>query len=241
MTASQHDASPSDASPSAAARPSSAPEGSRGEDRPAPEVVLLDVVETLVSLEPVREALPQVGLGPEALDLLFARLLRDAFALAASGTPRAFPDVAASALAVLAPGRDPEPVLAAFKELPLHPDAAPAVARLRERGARVVALSNGTSAGTRALTAPLGLDDALSVEDAGTWKPRAEVYRYACDRLGVDPSRAALVAVHAWDVHGARAAGLRTGWCSRLEGAWAPAFDRADVEGADLLEVADRL
>lgn len=34
----------------------------------------------------------------------------------------------------------------------------------------------------------------------------------------------ALVAVHSWDVHGARRAGLTTGWCSRIEGAFPSIF-----------------
>ena len=50
-----------------------------------------------------------------------------------------------------------------------------------------------------------------------------------------------MVAAHAWDVHGARRAGLVTGWTSRLEGTFAPTFERADVMGDDLVEVVDGL
>jgi 2-haloacid dehalogenase len=49
------------------------------------------------------------------------------------------------------------------------------------------------------------------------------------------------VAVHAWDCHGAKRAGLTTGWASRLEGRYGSLFASADVTGADLTEVAGGL
>jgi 2-haloacid dehalogenase len=49
------------------------------------------------------------------------------------------------------------------------------------------------------------------------------------------------VAVHSWDVHGARQAGLLTGWASRLEGQFPAIFDRPAVIGADLVEVVEGL
>jgi len=51
----------------------------------------------------------------------------------------------------------------------------------------------------------------------------------------------ALVAVHAFDCHGAHAAGLTTGWAGRLEKHYAEIFTRADVTGDDLVDVATRL
>ncbi len=65
-----------------------------------PAVVAFDVVETLFSLEPVRQALRPLGVD---LDLFFTRLLRDGFALTAAGGFRPFPGVARAALAALAP------------------------------------------------------------------------------------------------------------------------------------------
>jgi 2-haloacid dehalogenase len=81
----------------------------------------------------------------------------------------------------------------------------------------------------------------ISAEEAGTWKPPAPVYQYAAAVLGVKPPQLALVAAHAWDCHGAKRAGLVTGWVSRLERAYSPVFAAPDVAGADLTEVARRL
>jgi 2-haloacid dehalogenase len=213
-----------------------------------PRAVAVDVVETLVSLDAVAASLDAAGVRGQPLEWFFARLLRDGFALAASGAYRPFPEVADGALAVIAPGLtldDREQVLGAFRQLDAHPDARPALERLAGSGLPVVTLTNGTAATTKALLERNGLDGlvtrVLSVDEVQTWKPAPAPYLHAAAVLGVEPHRLALVAAHAWDVHGARRAGLLGAWVSRLEGAFPAAFDPPDVTGADLVEVADRL
>jgi 2-haloacid dehalogenase len=51
----------------------------------------------------------------------------------------------------------------------------------------------------------------------------------------------ALVAAHSWDIHGARQAGLATGWVGRLEGRPPTVFETADVFGPDLVSVVAAL
>ncbi len=210
-----------------------------------PKVVLFDAVETMFSLRPVAAALEPLGLHVEAV---FTRLLRDGFALAAAGTYEPFRRVAGSAVTALAPQASPEQhdaVLAAFEQLPAHPDVEPALSLLSEAGITVCALTNGSSDATVALLEANGLQDkverVLSVEEVQRWKPAPAPYRHALDQLGADARDVALVAVHSWDVHGARRAGLTTGWCSRLEGAYPSIFDPPDVSGPDLVAVATGL
>jgi 2-haloacid dehalogenase len=64
--------------------------------------VAFDVVETMFSLEVVGRTLADEGAGPRALDVFFGRLLRDGFALAASGTYAPFGQVAHAALTATA-------------------------------------------------------------------------------------------------------------------------------------------
>jgi 2-haloacid dehalogenase len=95
------------------------------------------------------------------------------------------------------------------------------------------------------LLARNGLDTlvtrVISVDEVRTWKPAPAPYLHAAGVLGVEPHRLALVAAHAWDVHGARRAGLLGGWVSRLEGSFPATFDPPDVTGADLVEVVEHL
>jgi 2-haloacid dehalogenase len=213
-----------------------------------PAAVAFDVVETLFSLEPVRQRLEAAGSGPRGLEVFFARMLRDAFALVASGGYRPFPELAAAALAATLPDADDDTrshVLAGFSELPAHPDAGPAMERLTAAGVGILCLTNGGTAATTGLLERNGLDGyverVVSVDEVRAWKPVPAPYHHAAAMAGVEPGELALVAVHAWDCHGAHRAGLLTGWASRLEGRFAPTFDPPDVAGADLVEVVDGL
>ena len=80
----------------------------------------------------------------------------------------------------------------------------------------------------------------LSGEEVRLSKPRPEVYRYAVQAAGVDPSELALVAAHPWDVHGAKVADLAAGYVSRGR-PFPPALRAPDVTGETLLDVAREL
>jgi 2-haloacid dehalogenase len=206
--------------------------------------VAFDVVETMFSLEVVGRTLADEGAGPRALDVFFGRLLRDGFALAASGTYAPFGQVAHTALTATAPDLDVRGrarVLDAFSSLIPHPDVRPALERLAAESVPVVALTNGSAETTGRLLRAAGLDGlvgrVISIDKIGVWKPAAAPYRHAAAALGVEPGQLGMVAVHAWDVHGAVRAGLVGGWASRLEGSYPPTFDPPDVKGVDLVEV----
>jgi 2-haloacid dehalogenase len=217
-----------------------------------PQVVAFDVVETLFSLEPVRKRIQGLGLPAAALEHWFAGFLRDAIALSASGVYTPFRPVAASSLAVFLARHGVEPseenvdgVLSGFGELDAHVDVRPALELLRDHGVPAVALSNGAADSTRRLLSRAGLKPLVarvfSIDEVGRWKPFPEPYLHAAAQLGLGPGQLALVAVHAWDVHGAKQAGLITGWADRLEGQWNAAMARPDVTGSSLVEVVQGL
>jgi 2-haloacid dehalogenase len=214
-----------------------------------PSAVAFDVVETLMTLEPLAARFERAGLPGSALREWFTRLLLVGMGLSAAGDYVPFPQVAAEALRAVGgyrlAGADVEDVLAGFAELPAHPDAEPAMRMLAEAGLRLCCLTNGSADATVAFLARTGLERyierVISAAEVGTWKPPARVYHHAAAVLGLPPARVALVAVHAWDCHGGKRAGLVTGWASRLEGHYGSLFAPADVTGADLTEVAGGL
>ncbi len=75
-------------------------------------------------------------------------------------------------------------------------------------------------------------------------RPQLETTRrvdeYAQQRIG-HAAEERLVAVHAFDCHGAKRAGLNTAWASRLEGHYAEFFNPPDLVGCDLAEVACKI
>ena len=241
-------------SPTARARCSSEPVGRTAMSllghRPC--AVAFDVNETLFDLSALHPCFEELGLPRHALDWWFAVLLRDGIALAAAGDHVTFPALATTALAEVAwaagcpvPPDATTGLLEAFAELPAHRDVPVAFRRLRDVGIPIVALTNGAAPVTSGLLERAGLislvSRVLSVDAVGHWKPRPEPYRYAASELGVVPERLAMVAVHPWDLHGAAAAGLVTGWANRTGRAYPSIFRRPHVEAPTLDGVVEGL
>ena len=219
----------------------------------AVDVVVLDVNETLSDLEPLRERFTASGAPGHLLETWFASTLRDGFALAAAQQSRAFPEIGAAVLRGLLSGQQLERpvdeavshVLDGVPLLDVHPDVPGGLRVLAEAGLRVVTLTNGSLPQSQALLDRAGVGDLverrLSVDDAGRWKPHPDAYAYVAHTCGVPLTRCAMVAVHPWDLMGARAVGMRTGWIDRRGTPWADVFDAPDVRGPDLPAVAEAL
>jgi 2-haloacid dehalogenase len=106
----------------------------------------------------------------------------------------------------------------AYLHLPAFDDALPAL-RALEGNYRMFAFSNGTQA---ALGKVLGHNDLLplfdglvSVDEVKSFKPDPAVYAYARRATGAMDQPLCLVSSNAWDVIGARSAGLMAIWVQR--------------------------
>jgi len=122
------------------------------------------------------------------------------------------------------------------------PDAAAALAALARRFT-VVALSNGNLSMLASVSARGGLSwhAVLSAELVGARKPDPAVYRFALDRLALDPARTLMVAAHPWDLRAAAGCGLRTAYIERAgEGRPEPS-DSFDLSCPDLAALAAHL
>lgn len=207
--------------------------------------IVLDVNETLFSLEPLERRFRAVGLDARHVELWFARVLRDGFALAATDSAEAFPLIGRHHLAQLLTEDGLPPtegdvayVLAGFDEVTPHPDVPEGLHAAHRAGLSVATLTNGTAAITRAFLQRAGLADlvgaTLEARSSGVWKPHREAYRWAAAQLGREPGALLLVAVHPWDVHGAVSAGLGGAWLDR-DGASYPQYFRApQIQGATM-------
>jgi 2-haloacid dehalogenase len=212
-----------------------------------PEVVAFDVNETLLDLAPVRASLVELGRPADLLSTVFARTLLTGFATAAAGSWCRFRDAFDAALAQatdLAAGERAR-VADAFLELAPHPDVEPALRRLAGAGLRVVTLTHGSpgvaEAGLERGGVQSLVERSLSSEMIRAWKPAREVYLWAAGVCDVPPRRMALVAAHAWDVHGALRAGLCGAWFPRSERTYPGVYDPAAVVAADLAGAVDAL
>jgi 2-haloacid dehalogenase len=213
------------------------------------DAVVFDVLETLLDLDPIGARLEEVGQSAAVLGPFFMRFQRDAMALTLAGDVADFTATARQSLHVetqhTMSDEDVTHVLDGFATVPSFPDAAPALRKLSEAGVKVGCLTVGDPDNTRSFLDKAGLesyvDQVVTCDAVGTWKPAPAVYQHSAEKLGCELDRMALVAVHAWDCHGAKRVGALAGWCSRLEGKRGDVFLPADVTGDDLVEVVDGL
>lgn len=127
-------------------------------------------------------------------------------------------DFALEATGIVEPGLRAR-LMDAYGRLGPYPDAEETLRRLRKAGLKTAILSNGAprmlASAARSARLDGLLDQVLSVEEVGVYKPHPSVYRLACDRLGVWPAEIVFVTANGWDAWGAKAGGLRVAWCNR--------------------------
>ncbi len=167
-----------------------------------------------------------IGPGADDLSKLWrSKQLEYTWLRALMGRHRDFWQVTGDALdyALAGTGVDPagirDRLMDAYLTLDAYPEVPPTLVRLKNAGMKLAILSNGEPAMLDAAVKGAGieslLDDVLSVEAVGVYKPHPSVYRLAADRLGVAPSAIAFQSSNAWDVHGASCFGFRPVWVNR--------------------------
>jgi 2-haloacid dehalogenase len=128
-------------------------------------------------------------------------------------------DFAMAALSLEGEAEMRERLLALYWELQAYEEVPEMLAKLKEQGFITAILSNGSpdmlngavqSAGLEEL-----LDDVLSVESVGIFKPSAKVYDLVGQKLGVASSEVLFVSSNGWDAAGACRYGFQTVWVNR--------------------------
>jgi 2-haloacid dehalogenase len=218
-----------------------------------PSVIVFDVNETLSDMSPMKARFVEIGAPAYLAQVWFASLLRDGFAVAATGGSATFAVIGASILRDVL--RDApvnmaledavRHVMGGMAQLNLHPDIAPGIRSLKRSGFRLVTLSNGAAQVAETLLTKAEIRDhfdaLLTVEDAPAWKPARAAYDYAADACGVQQADMLLVAVHPWDIHGAAQAGLRTAWLNRNGAVYPSYFVAPDYTSDSLSKLATQL
>lgn len=103
-------------------------------------------------------------------------------------------------------------------------------------------LSNASRTALLELNAHAGLrwHQAVSAEDAQTYKPAPAVYRLAVDIAARPPERLLMVAAHAWDLRGAQKLGMRTAYVARPAGDPPGKDDTFDLYATDLADLNEK-
>jgi 2-haloacid dehalogenase len=216
-----------------------------------PPVLLLDVNETLSDVTQLAARFETVGLPAHLMTTWFSNILRNGFALAATGAYATFAALAESAAVSLLSVYDHQPqdvnaaahhLVAGLSELPLHADVPPALARLHQDGVRIMTLTNRSRSNAIALLERAGVaklvEENMSVDEVGRWKPARAAYHYAAARCGVEPAEVMMIAVHPWDIDGAKRAGLAGAWINRRQLPYPSPLREPDLSAPDLVALA---
>lgn len=219
-----------------------------------PSIIVFDVNETLLDIDTLTPFFTRVFGKKNVLREWFAQLVLYSQTMTLSGLYTPFGEIGVGALQMIADIRQvtlTESDIDEFKErmnaLPAHPDAAPALTRLRDAGFRLVTLTNSASSASPTPLEKAGLsqffEQHFSVETVSKFKPAPETYQMVADTLDVDTSDLCLVACHLWDTIGAQAAGCRGAFLTRPynEILSAPNVPVPDLIASDLSTLADQI
>ncbi|MBR0670907.1 haloacid dehalogenase type II [Neoroseomonas soli] len=103
-------------------------------------------------------------------------------------------------------------LMEAYRTLPAYPEVPAMLEAVREQGIATAILSNGTPGMLEAALRASGLapliDEVLSVEEVGVFKPDPRVYRLATRQFGCPPDRLVFVSANAWDAQAAHACNM---------------------------------
>lgn len=132
-----------------------------------------------------------------------------------------------------------------YQNLRAFPDVVPGLEEMKTQGHRLAAFSNGVEATARKLFENAGifahLDEIISVDDVGTFKPDPAVYEYLARRFERPVGEVWLVSSNPFDVIGAKAVGMNAAWIKRSESAVFDPWDvEPDITASDLVDLAEK-
>jgi len=111
-----------------------------------------------------------------------------------------------------------ERIMDKYLHLDLYPDAAAALAAMKDR--KLAILSNGSTSMLNTLVKNSGLDRVLdatiSIDSVKIFKPSPDVYSLIESCLGMAPAEVLFVSSNPWDACGAKAFGLKVAWIERV-------------------------
>ncbi len=217
-------------------------------------IIVFDVNETLLDITTLEPVFERVFGDASVLREWFAQLILYSQTMTLSGRYAPFGVLAVGALhmvgsihSVPVANGDIEELKERMNTMPAHPDAVPALTRLRDTGFRLTTLTNSAASVSPTPLERAGLDGfferSFSVEAVGKFKPAPETYRLVANELGARLENLCLVACHLWDTIGAQAAGCRGALVTRPHNAVlpAPGVPTPDIIAPDMTGIADQI
>ena len=194
----------------------------------APKVIFFDVNETLLDLTAMRSSVGEaLGGRDDLLPLWFSTMLHHSLVDSTTGRFHTFGEIGVASLLMVAEIEGIEltkaqaktAIVTPLRSLPPHPDVRDGLQALKNKGYKLVSLTNSSNQGvyTQFKNGDLlsYFDERLSVEDINLYKPDTRTYEWAIEKMGIAAEDAMLVAAHGWDIAGAKQAGWQAAFIAR--------------------------
>jgi len=204
------------------------------------KLVIFDVNETMFSLDSIATKFEILGLPNLSASLWFSNILKEGFANSSIGNFQTFKKIAKNELKriffkfkIKYHNRYSLIIFNEFSKLKAHKDVIDSIRFLKSKKIKMVTLTNGSKDNTLRLLKNNGLKSYISrcfsINELRTWKPDKKTYIYVCKEMNVPPSKTLMIAAHAWDVNGAKKAGLKTGYITRYEKVLSEIYTKPDL------------
>ncbi len=143
------------------------------------------------------------------------------------------------------PETDREEILSTYHDLRVFDDVQSGLERLTDAGYDVYVVSNGNPEMLASLVDTAGIEayveETISADEIGVYKPNAEIYRHAAARTGTPIRDVVHVSAGFFDVLGAQHAGMTGAWLNRNGAPWDSFAGEPDLEIGAIPELLDHL
>lgn len=188
---------------------------------PLPELVLLDVYGTLLNMDEIKARINNMMNSKRGYTFWMELLTEYCLVSNCTGRFHDFSSIAAATLQMAARifRRQISEVqindaVTMLRHLPIHETAQQGLSVLYNQNFKIAALTNSSEPIVRERMERTGLisyfEEVLSAGQIKKYKPATEVYRWAAEKLNIDPARVLMASLHSWDLAGAETAGMQT-------------------------------
>lgn len=222
------------------------------ENTQMPQVILLDVYETLLDMTEVERRVNALLDSKRGyviwLELFMEYCFVDNCTVQFNdftSIAKATMQMAGATLNRLLDDYDVNDILELLKHLPVHSGVPQGLSLLNDLDIRVAALTNSSEQTVRHRMERTGLvsyfEKVLSAERVKKYKPSIEVYAWAAEEMNVDMQDILLVSAHGWDIAGAANAGMQTAYMKQSGRTLYPLAPTPDFTCSTLDELAHQL
>lgn len=218
----------------------------------APKVILFDVYETLLNMAEVERLVNNILNNKQGYVIWFELFMQYCFVDNCISQFNSFDSIAGATLEMAGKSmrrsvskEDTNEILEMLRQLPVHADVQEGLSMLKDEGFRIAALTNSPGHIIKSRMERTGLisyfETVFSAEEIKKYKPSAEVYQWAAQKLETAPGEILMVSAHGWDIAGAANANLLTAYMNKKNQMLYPLSPSPTIICKDLASLANKL